>query len=67
MEIKKPFAMWGMKGLVFDSFGNSTDSDQRNNCIQRFDSNGNFISSWGREGNQEGEFFQLRAVVVVSE
>ena len=52
MEIKKPFAMRGMKGLVFDSFGNATDSDQRNNHIQKFGSNGNYLSSWGLEGNQ---------------
>ena len=66
MEIKKPFAMRGMKGLVFDSFGNATDSNQRNNHIQKFGSNGNYLSSWGLEGNQEGEFLQLHALVVVS-
>jgi DNA-binding beta-propeller fold protein YncE len=47
-------------------FGNAYVTDQHNNRIQKFDSNSKFISSWGNEGNQEGEFFHLHAVAIDS-
>jgi tripartite motif-containing protein 71 len=34
--------------------------------VEKFDSNGKLISSWGYKGNQEGEFSHLHAITVDS-
>ncbi len=49
-------------GLAIDSSNNLYVSDQLNHRIQKFDSNGNFITKWGRNGGDsssgdlDGEF-----------
>jgi tripartite motif-containing protein 71 len=41
-------------------------SDDDKNSIQKFDSDGNFITSWGSEGTGDGQFLQPEAVSVDS-
>ncbi len=41
-----------------------TDSD--NNRIQKFDSNGNFITKWGSEGLANGQFQEISSIAVDS-
>ncbi len=43
-------------GIALDSSNNIYVSDTQNNRIQKFDSDGNFITKWGMYGNQNGEF-----------
>ena len=38
------------KGIATDSSGNVYVADMDNNRIQKFDSNGNFITKWGSHG-----------------
>jgi DNA-binding beta-propeller fold protein YncE len=33
-------------------------TDVSNNRVQKFDSNGNFITKWGSEGSNDGQFGQ---------
>ena len=59
--------MWGKEGafdgaffycrdVVVDFVGNIYVTDEINNRVQKFDSRGNFLAKWGREGNGSGEF-----------
>ncbi|KAF5418120.1 MAG: hypothetical protein C5S38_00325 [Candidatus Methanophagaceae archaeon] len=43
-------------GIAVDSSGNVFVTDAYINRIQKFDSNGNFITKWGCKGSGEGEF-----------
>ncbi len=43
-------------GVAFDSTGNMYVVDATNNRIQKFDSNGNFITKWGSSGSGDGQF-----------
>ena len=43
-------------GLVVDSSDNIYVADWGNNRIQKFDSNGNFITKWGTPGTGDGQF-----------
>jgi DNA-binding beta-propeller fold protein YncE len=43
-------------GVAVDSSGNVFVVDTYNDRIQKFDSNGNFISKWGSYGTGDGEF-----------
>jgi streptogramin lyase len=43
------------EGIAIDSSGNVYVAD-RNNRIQKFDSNGEFITKWGSSGNDTGQF-----------
>ena len=64
--------MWGSEGSREGQFGDSLDAhdghlavdtqgnvyviDLKNVRIQKFDSNGNYLTQWGREGLGEGQF-----------
>ena len=43
-------------GVATDSSGNVYVADYLNDRIQKFDSNGNFITKWGSEGSGDGQF-----------
>jgi len=47
---------WSINVLAIDSEGNTYVTDQGNNLVQKFDSDGNFITKWGSEGSAEGQF-----------
>src|SRR5688572_17979175 len=58
---------WGTEGtengqfkvphsMAFDSEGNIYVTDTNNHRIQKFTSDGKFITKWGTEGNKDGEF-----------
>ncbi len=52
--------------MTVDSSGNVYVADYGNNRIQKFDSNGNFITKWGSQGSGDGQFIQLNDVAVDS-
>ena len=43
-------------GLATDASGNVYVVDSSHNRIEKFDSNGNFITTWGHRGSELGEF-----------
>jgi len=43
-------------GVTVDQDGNVYVMDTQNGRVQKFDSNGNFVSMWGSQGNGEGQF-----------
>jgi len=48
-----------IQGLSLDSLGNIYVTDGEGKRVQKFDSNGNFLSKWGNSGTGEGEFAYL--------
>ena len=46
----------GPYGIAVDHSNNVYVTDYDNNRIQKFDSNGNFITKWGEEGSKNGQF-----------
>lgn len=71
---EKPFAGYftedGIAAIVelgIDSKDNIYVSDRRNNQIQKFDSNGNFISKFGTKGSGDGEFNRPGAIAIDKE
>jgi tripartite motif-containing protein 71 len=46
----------GPRSLAVDNDGNVFVADYNNHRIQKFDSNGNFITKWGTEGTGDGQF-----------
>jgi len=57
LEIKgDPHALSMVPDVALDSQGNLLVIDGNNNRIQKFDSNGRFLSTWGSEGAGDGEF-----------
>ncbi len=52
--------------MAIDKDGYVFVVDKGNNRIQKFDSNGNFITKFGSEGSGKGEFFSLKGVAVDS-
>jgi DNA-binding beta-propeller fold protein YncE len=42
--------------IAFDSSGNLFITDTNSHRIQKFDSNGNFITKWGSQGSKDGQF-----------
>ncbi len=53
--------------LAVDNDGNVYVVDEGNCRIQKFDSNGNFITAWGQLGNRDGEFWFPQGVAVDSQ
>jgi len=41
-------------------------SDDDKNSIQKFDSDGNFITKWGSEGTDDGQFWLLHDIAIDS-
>ena len=54
------------KGVAVDSSGYVYVTDDNNNRIQKFDSNGRFITKWGTEGHANGQFKNPKGVAVDS-
>ena len=44
------------EGIAIDDSGNVYVADSENNRIQKFDSNGTFITKWGTSGSGNGQF-----------
>ena len=58
---------WQPADLFVDSHGNIWVADSRNNRIQKFDANGNFLATFGRGGADTGRFNEPWGVAVDSE
>ena len=54
----------GPSGIAADNSGNVFVADTWNNRIQKFDSNGNFITKWGSFGFDDGAFFDPYGIAV---
>jgi DNA-binding beta-propeller fold protein YncE len=52
--------------LAIDTSGNIFVVDEGNNRIQKFDSNGNFITKWGTEGTGNGQFDEPTGIAIDS-
>ena len=52
--------------MAFDSEGNIYVTDVNNHRIQKFTSDGEFITKWGTEGNGDGEFSSPEGIDVDS-
>jgi len=51
-------------GVAVDGSGNFYVADSDNNRIQKFDSNGTFLATWGSEGSGNGQFSWPRGIAV---
>ena len=51
------------KGVAVDSSGNVYVADTGNDRIQKFTSNGTFITKWGSNGNGDGQFSYLMVLL----
>ena len=51
-------------GLAIDSNGNVYVADQRDDRIQKFDSNGKFLGKWGSYGSVDGYFNRPHGIAV---
>jgi len=51
-------------GVAVDANGNVYVVDSKNNRIQKFDSNGYFVTEWGSYGNGNGQFSYPQGVTV---
>ena len=57
LEIKgDPHPLSAVRGIAVDHQGNLYVVDCESNRIQKFDSEGEFITAWGNEGSGDGEF-----------
>ena len=55
------------EGVPGATEGSVAVADQGNNRIQKFTSEGVFVSKWGTEGTGDGQFIQPATVAVASE
>ncbi|MBU0702061.1 SMP-30/gluconolactonase/LRE family protein, partial [bacterium] len=66
---KQPSISWCLDHpleIAVDSSGDVYVADSNNNRIQKFDSSGGFITTWGSKGNGEGQFNYPSGVAVDS-
>jgi tripartite motif-containing protein 71 len=42
--------------IAFDSHDNMYITDVKNHRVQKFTSNGTFVTNWGNNGSRDGEF-----------
>ena len=49
-QISSPF------GITMDLFGNIFVSEETNHRVQKFDSNGTHLITWGKGGSSDGDF-----------
>ena len=54
----------GADGIAVDSGNNVYVVDTGNSRIEKFDSNGNYLTQWGSQGYGNGEFEYLRAIAL---
>ena len=52
------------KGIAVDASGYLYIADDGNCRVQKFDTNGNFISEWGRKGSDKAEFKFPKGIAV---
>jgi len=52
--------------IVFDTLGNMYVTDNSNNRVQKFTSNGTFITKWGSHGTKDGQFGVLLGIDIDS-
>ena len=50
--------------LTVDASGNVFVVDEGNNRIQKFDSNGNFLTKWGTTGSGDGQFEEPTSIAL---
>ncbi|WP_440951400.1 6-bladed beta-propeller [Methanosphaerula subterraneus] len=53
-------------GIAVDNAGDVYVADTNNNRVQKFDSNGTFITTWGSEGSGDGQFMRPTGITVDS-
>jgi tripartite motif-containing protein 71 len=51
-----PHPLFAIRGIAVDQQGNLYVVDCEGNRIQKFDGEGNFITTWGSEGSGDGQF-----------
>ena len=52
------------RGIALDSSGNVYVADSNNNRIQKFNSNGKFITKWDSSGTGDEQFYGLRGIAI---
>jgi sugar lactone lactonase YvrE len=57
---------WTPDGIATDSHGNVYIVDRDNTVAKKFDSNGNLIAKWGKDGSGDGEFSAPTAMAIDS-
>jgi PKD repeat protein len=63
-QLSKDF--YSPTGVTVDNFDNIYVADTNNNCIKKFDKNGNFLTLWDSYNNGKGQFTRPTGVAVDS-
>lgn len=63
-KINQPWYFNKLAGIADDASDNIYLSDSGNNRIQKFSSNGLFITKWGKKGTDDGEFNAPKGIAV---
>jgi len=62
--LKQPWYFFNLSYIATDGGGNIYVADILNNRIQKFTSDGTFISTWGNEGSDDGEFLWPHGIAI---
>ena len=65
--IIKPGHFLNPQNLAFDSENNLYVTDLGNARVQKFDSNGNFLSEWGSKGTGPGKFGHPSGIAILDD
>jgi DNA-binding beta-propeller fold protein YncE len=65
-ELPQPWYFRNPAGIAVDSSGYVYLADFWDDRIQKFDSDGNFITKWGSHGTGDGEFYAPKGIAVDS-